>query len=68
MQNGSNTDGVRLLLLILLLILFVGGVFFTIYINVRAISYVQAYRRLLERRQSQIIASQIGELCLSHSL
>ncbi|KAE9555277.1 hypothetical protein FO519_001528 [Halicephalobus sp. NKZ332] len=49
----------RLVFLVFLMIFVCIGVFYTIYLVVRCIRYIQAYSRLEQRRASLIFASQI---------
>uniref|UniRef100_A0AC34G2Z3 Uncharacterized protein n=1 Tax=Panagrolaimus sp. ES5 TaxID=591445 RepID=A0AC34G2Z3_9BILA len=49
----------RLVFLVFLMIFLCIGIFYTIYLVVRCIRYVQAYTRLERRRASLIIAGQI---------
>ena len=51
----------RLVFLVFLMIFVCIGVFYTIYLVVRCIRYIQAYSRLEQRRASLIFAGQIGE-------
>ncbi|KAI6179408.1 hypothetical protein M3Y98_00607100 [Aphelenchoides besseyi] len=53
----------RLIGLVFFMLVVCAAVFYTIYLIVQAIRYTIAYNRLQDRRQSLILASQIGLYC-----
>uniref|UniRef100_A0A0R3RIW2 DUF7027 domain-containing protein n=1 Tax=Elaeophora elaphi TaxID=1147741 RepID=A0A0R3RIW2_9BILA len=60
--KNETTAGERLALLMFLMMLISIFVFYTLYLIVRCIRYVHAYRRLLLRKRSLLIACHIGIL------
>jgi hypothetical protein len=63
-EKDEPSTGLRLLFLIFFMLVMSGTVFFSIYLVLRGIRYVAAYKKVQHRRQSLILASQIGKISL----
>ncbi|KAI6182191.1 hypothetical protein M3Y97_00353800 [Aphelenchoides bicaudatus] len=65
-EKGETSTAIRLLFLIFFMVIVSASVFFTIYLVVRGIRFVAAYKKLQNRRQSLILASQIDPELVEH--
>jgi len=58
-EKGEPSTALRLLFLVFFMIVVSAAVFFSIYLVVNGIRFVSAFKKLQQRRQSLILASQI---------
>lgn len=68
-EKGQPSTGLRLLFLIFFMLVMSATIFFSIYLVLRGIKFVAAFKKVQHRRQSLILASQIGkEIVFVHDM